>query len=284
MRLVTLLLSTLLLLPAAMARADDTYLLQTKSQVGQSRQIDVVTHRDHNRVTSVNGVDRPPVVDKSVSYFKAVVTAVEVKDGSPVAAKIVVDKQSRTVTDVPGGDPQTTYSPLAGATMTIRRADDNTFSSDFNGDISDADWSILRPLVAPSSTILPDHPIAVGTEWTTTDKAKPYLTLGPTDEGKQTCKLESVKLENGHHIAEITITTTEVRHLDYNIEVDVKDIARLRFDIDAGRSLGINSKADGIIATPPGQAVQINGTIADTTETKSTELPADAATTTPAAP
>lgn len=281
MRIFIASLGAVILLSASSARAaDETYLLQTKAQRGQVRQIDVVVHHDRLRTTTINGVARPPVAEKGVSYFKATVTIAEVKDGSPVAAVIQADPKSRDVTIDANGQEQSADSPLAGAKFAIRRADDNTFTSDYKGDLTDAQWGALKPLLTPGTGIFPDHPIAVGDEWDPTKTIKPFLTLGPTDDATIKCHLDSVKIENNHRIADITTTVTEVRHLALNVQVDIKDISKSRFDIDAGAGISASSKVTGTISTPPGAAVQVSGTISDSTESKAQTLPDDAAATT----
>jgi len=284
MRITFALLGMTILFAASSApAADETYLLQQKSVVGQVRQFDSEVHRDHVRTTTVSGVARPQVEEKSDSYFKSTVTAVEVEDGSLVAAKIHVDPQARTVTTLPTGQEQTDKSPLADATFTIRRDKDNKFTSDYKGELTDADWGALKPILTPGSVMFPDHAIAVGTQWSPTpEDIRPFLTVGPDDDVSETCKLEAVRVENDHHIAEITITVKETRHLALNVQVDVKDVVTLHFDIDDGRTVSAKSHATGTISTPPTAAIQVKGTIDDSSESQSVILPAGSASATTA--
>ncbi len=163
----------------------------------------------------------------------AMVLAVE--NGLPTAMRINFDKQSEMEDQLPGERSTTHPYPLAGLTVTVRRAGAGAISIDPQPQVDPAIIKELEAWVDPDLSIYPKDPVLIGQQWpgNPTQLAKTFDLSGPDDQATMTVKLLDVDQVEGRTTAHVQVTTTAY--------TDSADTGTRKITVDGGMELDLAS-------------------------------------------
>ena len=247
----------------APALGEDKYTFHESLKPGQKISIDF-SYQDHEKTTTTPR--GKPAEDSDVQTrrsYKVTMTVLDTMDGSATKDRVEVEPGSVDATKTAGGDETVTPSSFIGKKIILTRKADGTATNDFKEQADPGALDMLNTLLTPDQDFYPDHPVAVGESWDTSDQMKKHAGLGKEDKLQCVCRLDWVKTIDQKQMAQMTYSLATVRHDEDHVESDCEESGTLTIDVAAGQIVKTETASKTKYSTPADEPTQVTGTAED---------------------